>query len=263
MPDAVNSSFPDAPAGFAWCESPAGRILTASVLSDVADTAITTRQLRFREPSVASDYDMLARVFGAPSSRIVRVQQVHGRTVLVCRQGVEPPVGADADAVVVEGPGLIASVRVADCVPVLVADRKRRVAAAIHAGWRGTAAGVSAETVRVIRSLGVPSSDLVAAIGPSIGPCCYQVSDDVRGAMRAAWPDGGAWFAADGPGKWTLDLWRANRDQLEGEGIPPGSIHVAGLCTADHPGDWYSHRREGDEAGRMVAAIGLQGWTRL
>lgn len=255
MPETVNSGFHEAPAGFAWRFSPAGRTLTVSALSDLADTAITTRQLRFREPTIEADYAALAAAFGTTVSDVVRVRQVHGRAVLVCRRGSAPPATAEADAIVVEGPWLVASVRVADCVPVLIADRKRRLVAAVHAGWRGTAAGVAAETVRAVEALDVPASDLVAAIGPGIGPCCYQVRDDVRAAMRANWPAANKWFAADGPGRWKLDLWRANREQLEAAGVPAASIHVAGLCTADHPGDWYSHRREGEGAGRMVAAI--------
>jgi YfiH family protein len=127
--------------------------------------------------------------------------------------------------------------------------------AAVHAGWRGTAAGVARAAVECLGAQDVPPSALVAAIGPSIGPCCYQVDAKVRDAMIANHPNAPTWFAADGLGHWRLDLWRANHDQLEASGVPAAAISCAGLCTVDDADDWYSFRREGAGAGRMVAAI--------
>jgi YfiH family protein len=147
------------------------------------------------------------------------------------------------------------SVRTADCIPILLADRHGRAVAAVHAGWRGTAAGVAGATVDALGDLGVPAADLVAAIGPGIGPCCYQVDALVRDAMVANHHRAPTWFTPDGPGHWRLDLWRANRDQLETSGVPASAISCAGLCTVDDEGDWYSFRREGEGGGRMVAAI--------
>jgi len=104
--------------------------------------------------------------------------------------------------------------------------------------------------------VGVPASDLLAVVGPSIGPCCYQVDALVRDAVLAAHPQGGAWLMADGAGKWKLDLWASTVDQLVEAGVPRTSISVAGLCTADHPQEFFSFRREGG-TGRQAAAIRL------
>jgi YfiH family protein len=138
-----------------------------------------------------------------------------------------------------------------------LADRRHRVVAAVHAGWRGTSVGVVAAAIDVLTRLGVPATDLVAAIGPSIGPCCYQVDAAVREAFAARHAASDDWFADDGPARWRLDLRRANRAQLVAAGVPAASVLCADACTADGPADWHSHRREGEAAGRMVAAIRL------
>lgn len=248
----MNSSYPS-PFRASWHDTPAGLVLRSSALEGFTRHGFTTRHLRFREPTLDEDYDRLGRAFGVPAEAVVRVRQVHGRVVHVAPSvvGGDP---VDADAVVVTHPRLVASVRVADCVPLLLADRTGRVVAAVHAGWRGTAAGVAAETVRVIESLGVEPTALVAVIGPSIGPCCYQVGPDVRDAMGACWDQVDRWFVPD-ERRWRLDLWQANRDQLESAGVPGDQIHVTALCTAHDLAHWYSHRQEGAETGRIVAAI--------
>jgi hypothetical protein len=121
---------------------------------------------------------------------------------------------------------------------------------------------VTAATIEAIEGLGIDPADLVAAIGPSIGPCCYQVDDLVRTAYLGMTPEAVDWFTEDGPGHWKLDLPRANADQLESAGVPRESIAVARYCTVDHPDTCFSYRAEGKRTGRMVGAIRLHGAPR-
>ena len=242
--------------GFRWVETAAGLTLQHAPLAACAAHLFSTRQLQFRGDSLERDFDRVGAVFGCPGSAVARVRQVHGRAVHLAEPDA-PPSAPEADAIVTAGGSRPISVRVADCVPILIADRARRVAAAIHAGWRGTAAGIAVATVEQLSAFGVAPSDLVAAIGPSIGPCCYQVDAPVRDAFRRAQPHADGWFVADGPDHWRLDMWAANAGQLVQAGVPLESIGVARLCTAHNLDVCFSHRAEGAGTGRLIAAISL------
>lgn len=243
---------------FEWRTSSAGLGLHASGLERLAPHVFTTRELSFRGAGEEDDYRRLAGLLGVTPGNVVTVAQVHGRAVLTVTPGASMPPRPEADAIVSFDPARVIAVRVADCVPVLLADRAHRVVAAVHAGWRGTCSGVVSAAVEAIVDAGVPASTLVAALGPSIGPCCYQVDDRVRLAFLAMTPDAASWFAEDGPGKWRLDLWQANRDQLEDAGVPADQIFSAGFCTSDNLDRCYSYRKEGSGTGRLVGAIRLQ-----
>lgn len=232
---------------------------TAGVLSAVAPQhAFTTRAVSFRGDTVITDWSVVSDRLQVPEHQIVRVSQVHGRRLLMVTPEVAPPTGAEADAIICTDPSRGIAVRVADCVPILIADRQHRVVAAIHAGWRGSCAAIATATVEAIADLGIAPADLVAAIGPSMGPCCYQVDDRVRVAFLSMTPDAAEWFAEDGPNHWKLDLWRANFDQLVGAGVLPDNITTMGVCTGDERERCWSYRRDGANAGRMVAAIRLE-----
>lgn len=242
--------------GFEWRATPGGRILVSSLLEPIAPHLFTTRDARALDGTPQPDYDAIGAHLDLAARDVLRVRQVHGRIVIVAAadQAGEGVIG-EADAIVTTSASHAVSVRIADCVPVLLADRGRRAVAAVHAGWRGTAAGVAAAAIEAIERIGVPPSDIVAAIGPSIGPCCYQVDAAVRERFAAAHAGSDDWFTADGPDRWRLDLWRANRAQLEAAGVPSLSIATAESCTAHGLSTWYSFRREGAGTGRMVAAI--------
>lgn len=243
--------------GFRWVEGPAGRALVSDALTPYAPHAFTTRDLKFRDGSAVGDLQRVAQALSVEAERVVRVSQVHGRAVITVAPDVAVPPSTLADAVLSVDPSRAILIFVADCVPVLLADRQGRVVAAIHAGWRGTSERVSAATVDAIRAIGVAPSDLVAVIGPSVGPCCYQVDRPVREAFLAVDPGAARWFVEDGPTRWRLDLWRANAEQLVDAGLSAEAVQAARYCTIDHPRDCYSYRREGVGAGRMAAAIRL------
>ena len=245
---------PEVARGFQWDRALTGRVLRAGNLSLVAHL-FTTRDRSFRGETAGDDYRALARVFDIPTDRLVLVKQVHGRRVIAVKPGELVEDGTEADAIVSTDPGRVILVRVADCVPILLAARTGGVVAAIHAGWRGACAGVIGETIQVMGEAGASPSDVVAAIGPSIGPCCYQVDERVRNAFLAMTPDAVSWFSDDGPGHWRLDLWESSIDQLTNAGVPETSIAVSRLCTADHLDTCFSYRKEGTGTGRMVAAI--------
>jgi hypothetical protein len=272
------------PAAFEWLDRPSGRYLRCRPLAAVAQHVFTTRTPELPgSPSGGSDgWAHVAEVLGAARGRVVTLTQVHGARVVSVPEDAAAarPAGtwADGDAAVTVLPDVVLAVKVADCLPILIADSRGGAVAAVHAGWRGTAAGIAAAAVRaLVDRYGVSPGSLVAAIGPGIGPCCYQVGTDVADRFLEAGtrPDAMAeWFAvspADGgagghgkvgasggrlvPGRLWLDTWKANTDQLAEAGVRRSRIHVAGLCTACHSDLLHSYRVDGPRAGRMVGAI--------
>ena len=244
---------------FRWTDEPWGPMLRCTPLETVARHGFTSKQLGLRPGSAAPvAWASAAASVGCQVSHMARVRQVHGAEVRVVR---EPDAGApapEADALVTNAPGVAVAVVTADCVPVLLADPRTGAVAAVHAGWRGTAANaIGAAVTAMTREFGVRADTLVAAIGPSIGACCYEVGEELVSAFTAAGhaPDDLAnWFARRGR-RLRLDLWRANADLLVRAGVPAGQVHVAGLCTKTHIDVLESFRVDGVHAGRMAAII--------
>jgi YfiH family protein len=251
---------PPAPGGeFRWQDGPSGLVLDCAPLARVARHAFTSRQLQLRGD--ASDgWTRTAAAVGCAADALHRVRQVHGAAVhLVGAAAPAGPSRPQADALVTATPGQALAVVTADCVPILLADPVIGAVGAVHAGWRGTAADVTGATVGAMaRHWDVPPARLVAAIGPSIGACCYDVGDELAEAFAAAGHDAAArarWFGRDANGRLRLDLWVANRDLLVRAGLSTANVHVAGLCTKTHLRWFESYRAEGASAGRLAAII--------
>jgi YfiH family protein len=203
---------------------------------------------------VAENWSRLERETGL---RFARVRQVHGARAVRADAPTEPR--EEADVVVTRAPGVAACVSVADCVPILLADPQTGAVAAVHAGWRGTIARAAAEGVRALaREAGAPASRLLAAVGPAIGPCCYEVSPDLAARFREELgPETVRAGAAP-----RLDLWRANVAVLRAEGVAAGGIDVLARCTACERDVFFSHRRDAGRTGRQVAFIAPRAPTR-
>ncbi|MDH4186363.1 MAG: peptidoglycan editing factor PgeF [Nitrospira sp.] len=211
--------------------------------------------------SLALDVGVPARQCGAKGRGwLLSVKQVHGTDALVVDR---PLTESDQfpggwDALVTDQPGVTVAVRTADCVPVLVHDPRRHVVAAIHAGWRGAVAGIVPKTVMLMATrFGSVPSDLRISIGPSAGPCCYEVDEPVLEQLRAGLPDWESVLRDYQRQKARLDLKALIRRQAEGEGLMASSVSSVNLCTICHEELFYSYRREGRVKGTMVSGITL------
>ena len=208
---------------------------------------------------------------------LVGVRQIHSAIVHAIRSDdgalkgkLATPDGKailEGDGLITALPGIILGVGTADCVPVLIADVRNRVVAAFHAGWRGTAARIIEQGVNAMHlEYGSQPQDLIAAIGPSIGPCCYSVGEEVREQFEANFPYAKDLFTINHPDSSTkkihLNLWESNRRQLLDAGLSETHITLVGDCTActrDAHGArrYFSHRAEQGTAGRMLNVIGI------
>lgn len=250
--------MPQPSEGFEWTQAPCGDVLRCRPLLAIADHLFSTRNLRLRDDP--AEWTQVAAAMDVPTSRILLISQVHRAGVAVARQNrTDEWVRPEADVIVSDDPASAIGVRVADCAPVLLADRRLRVVGAAHAGWRGTVQDAAGAAVRAMtREFGSDPRELVAAIGPCLGPCCAEVGDDVSEAFGMTMPDAQSfvrWFSYGPSGRLHLDLWTANRDQLVAAGVPRAQVHVARLCTKTHAAVLHSYRVDKESAGRMVGAI--------
>ncbi len=200
---------------------------------------------------VAANWDRMREVTGLA---FARVRQVHGNRVVQAAAARGPGVpGEEADAIVSTQSELAACVSVADCVPILIAHPRSRVVAAVHAGWRGTLAGIAGEAVRALEAAhGARPEELLAVIGPSIGPCCYEVSVDLAERFRL---ELGPAVANPLPGRARVDLWLANETILRAAGVHRTRIETLGRCTSCEIELFFSHRRDAGRTGRQIAFI--------
>lgn len=197
---------------------------------------------------------------GRSLDELVMAEQVHkGQVDVVDKRdqgkGARSPQGAIAgsDGLVTQDADVVLGMGFADCVPVFLADKSGGTVGVVHAGWRGTVASIASQAVSMFTRLGVSSKDILCAIGPSIGPCCYEVDAPVEQAVRQT--VGGEPLTPAGSGHWMLDLWLANQQILERAGILPGHIARSDLCTSCHTDQFFSYRKEQGKTGRMGGYI--------
>jgi hypothetical protein len=228
--------------------------------------------------NVLENRRLFQSALGANNLELIPLKQIHSDVIRVFSHPAADPSKGDASAT--NRPGLLLAIQTADCVPILLVDPKKRAVAAVHAGWRGTQARLTQKAVgRMQFEYGSNPKDLLAAIGPSIGPCCYEVAADFVAKFTAQFADAADYFdeprsgEEPNPLQWLnmkppghqpppknvhLDLAKANLSQLLVAGLLSKNIYVSDLCTACHTSLLFSHRREGPRSGRLMSAIGLR-----
>ncbi|NYF79535.1 peptidoglycan editing factor PgeF [Granulicella arctica] len=207
---------------------------------------------------------LLDEISGLPGQRAIALRQIHSAETHIIRSK-DGPFETTEGRAILEGDGLMTSlpntflgIQTADCVPVMLLDSQRHTVAVFHAGWRGTAAGIVEQGIAIMRQEyhSLPE-DLFAAVGPSIGSCCYTVGDELREAFTARFSYAPSLFHEN-----RLDLWEANRRQLADSGIPSNQIAVVAECTgcartSSGERKYFSHRIDLGITGRMMSVIGI------
>lgn len=220
---------------------PFGTLNLGAAVGDDAQAVVHNR-LRF------------ATAAGFDAASVARLDQVHGRDVIAA---TTPGLAGRADALITDVPDLVLAIGVADCAAIYLLDPLRRACALCHAGWRGTVADVVGRAVAELqRRHGCRPADLLAAVAPCAGACCYQVDEPVIQGLTATASWAGEVLRPDGPGRARLDLAEANRRRLLDAGLHTRHIHLCGICTICDPVRLFSHRRDG-VTGRMHAALWL------
>ncbi len=211
---------------------------------------------------VAENRHRILSALNLDTGAMVHGEQVHGdRVVRVTGEHVGSCAQGDlaaTDGLCTDVPGLALVILTADCVPVLLLDPVHRAIGACHAGWKGTVAKIAQKTaLTMAEEFGTRAADLLVAIGPSIGPCCYEVGESVTQAAHLSF---GLWAydtLIERDQRTHFDLWAANRLQLEEIGVPSEQIQLTGLCTSCHVDQFFSYRAEHGKTGRLAGVIAL------
>jgi hypothetical protein len=212
--------------------------------------------------NVKTNMAILGERIGIDPDRIVTCRQIHEDHIQVVE--AVPEALPRADAIVTAIPNLFPAVKVADCVPILILDPVRKVAAAVHAGWRGTVRRITRKTIIFMnKEFGCDPSELVVGIGPGIGPCCYEVDAPVLTPFRESFPDPERFISIHNSNRssdisYHLDLSAANLFELIEMGVQPKNIYAVDLCTACRQDLFFSHRRDGAKSGRHIAVVGFR-----
>lgn len=245
-------------------DSPTGLTIPAMEQMGMIKHAFTTRRngLGGRNNGIKQpgDWNAVAEMFGISPERLITVNQVHGDAIVtVGGWNYRNIKTAQADALITNDPGMAVGVETADCVPVLLYDPSTRAIAAVHGGWRSTVKKIVQKTIlKMKEEFGSDPAHMVAAIGPAIGPECYEVDEPVMGPVRDAFPFWQEVAVPRAAGRWSLDLVKANKMELRQIGLPEQNIHALDLCTSCRKDLFYSFRAEG-KTGRMLSVIMVKG----
>lgn len=239
--------------------------------SRVTDDGLTSEVIPVRHffgtrntPAGLPAHIQLGHITSGPQEfpAMVALKQIHSTRVVVIHtdRGLGPLEQTEGDALVTDQPETLVVVRTADCVPVLLVDKTRGVVGAIHAGWRGAVAGIVAETIRAcVEEFGAKPEQMQMAIGPSIGPCCYEVDEQVMNPLRSRYPAWPGVLRETTEGKGVLDLKQLIHHQIRASGVPDSQIGRVDHCTHCRSDLFYSYRREGQVNGTMCSGIILPG----
>ena len=226
--------------------------------------AFTTRQNglggRANGFKTPEDWKTVAEALGIAYDRLITLNQVHGETIVRVdgTANARAMMQVQADAMITDAPGIAVGVETADCVPILLFDPGTPAIAAVHAGWRSTVRKIVQKAVkRMQEEFGSDPSKMIAAIGPAIGPECYEVDDVVMGPVMQSFSFWKEVSSPRGNGRWSLDLVNANRLELMQSGLAENNIHILGMCTSCRKDLFFSFRAEG-RTGRMLSVIMLK-----
>ena len=265
------SAFPWSIHGFSTAQGGVSRLNSGKVLN-LGFTEWDTRE------NVQQNRKLFQSALAANELALVSLKQFHSDVVSVFSSAPHEPCSGDAS--ITNTPNLLLGIQTADCVPILLLDPKKRAVAAVHAGWRGTLQRIVEKTIgRMKMEFKTNPIDLLAAIGPAIGGCCYEVGTEVAAAFLSQFANAPEWFdelrTGDEPNplQWLnqfppghqpppknvrLDLRKASRAQLLSAGLNPRHIFVSDLCTACRTDLLFSYRKQGSESGRMMSVIGIR-----
>jgi polyphenol oxidase len=193
-------------------------------------------------------------------AELITLHQIHSDRIHIIKDVSDQWNRTEGDALITQCKDLALSVQTADCLPLLLADPVKRVAAVVHSGWRGTLARIPQKTIREMESVFSSNpQNLIVAMGPGIRSCCFEVGEEVDMLFTREYPDSNlATPVTARPGKFLLDLVKALEIQLNQAGIKRKNIYDIGVCTRCHVSEFFSYRAEGQSAGRMMAIIGIR-----
>lgn len=233
-----------------------------------------------RRENVLQNRRLFQSAVHAKEFRLLAIKQIHSDVIHAFAE--VPAEVSQGDGSATDRPGLLLGVQTADCVPILLVDPKKRAVAAVHAGWRGTLARIAEKAVgRMQLEFGSKPANLLAALGPAVGPCCYEVGTELVTKFTAQFADGAEYFdeprSGDEPNplEWLnmappghrppprsvhLDLRKANRSQLLAAGLRPRNLFASDLCTACRGDLLFSYRKEGPQSGRLLSVVGIRPW---